>query len=1062
MVRGPAPDGVAPALDGAQRAVVDHRGGPLLVLAGPGTGKTTTLVEAVAARVARGVDPEQILVFTFSRRAAADLRLRIATRIGRTIREPLARTFHSYAFGVLRRRAGRHGRLRLLTGPEQDLLIRELLRGDVAAGAGSWPVDLRPALLTRGFAEELRDLLLRATERGIDPAGLARLGERLGRPDWIAVARFYRQYLEVTALADHTAYDPAELIGAALDALTTDPVLRERERAARRYVFVDEYQDVDPAQAALLRMVAGGADELVVVGDPDQSIYGFRGADPGCLARFPDTFRPVGGEVPVIVLGVGRRSGAELLAASRRIAGRLPAGVLRPTGSPGGVHRSLRPAAGLPSGQLDVRLLRTPSEEAAYIAHRLRAAHLLRGVPWRQMAVLVRSAGSQLAVLRRALTTAGVPVAVAADELPLVDTSGAAPLLRAMRCALQPETLDEAAAIELLSGPLGSADALALRRLRQHLRQRELAGGGPRSASPPLAEALSEPTVLATLPPEVAAPPLRVAGLLAAAREAQAAGGTAEDVLWAVWSTSGLAEIWQRASLLGGSTGVSADRDLDAVVTLFDAAAAFVDRLPRAGPLAFLEYVAGQQIPGDTLAERAPAGDAVRVLTAHAAKGLQWQVVCVAGVQEGRWPDLRRRGSLLGVQSLIDAAGWATDQAAIGTESSAIGSLLAEERRLFYVAVTRASRELVVTAVSGAEQLPSRFLDELAPMPEGSSGRSVQPVPRTLALPALVGELRTVVCDPAEPEVRRVAAAGELARLARAGVPGADPGQWWGLAELSDPRPLREADDAVRVSPSQVEKFAGCPLRWLAESVGAAGSPSGAQAIGILVHELATFTSDPSLATREALLPRLEEALDRLDLGGPWTTRRERQRARQMVEKFLGWLAGSRARWELIGVELPFEVSVGERARLAGRVDRLERDRAGRLVVVDLKTGRGQVGRADLAGHPQLGCYQLAVAEGGLDDPGRPAPEPEGGAPGGSEPGGAVLVQLGTSAARAGEQDQEALSATDDPGWARRLVETVAEGMAGATFPGRPSAGCRMCPVRTSCPAREEGRQVTG
>src|SRR5580658_8053021 len=148
LVREPGPVSDAPSLDAAQRRVVEHAGGPLLVLAGPGTGKTTTIVESVVDRVVRrGIDPGRVLVLTFSRKAAEELRERIALRLDRTLRQPLAMTFHSYAFALARREfvlAGEQSPI-LLPGPEQLLEVRRLLRGEASDGGTRWPERLRPA-----------------------------------------------------------------------------------------------------------------------------------------------------------------------------------------------------------------------------------------------------------------------------------------------------------------------------------------------------------------------------------------------------------------------------------------------------------------------------------------------------------------------------------------------------------------------------------------------------------------------------------------------------------------------------------------------------------------------------------------------------------------------------------------------------------------------------------------------------------------------------------------------------------------------------------------------------
>jgi superfamily I DNA/RNA helicase/RecB family exonuclease len=1078
LIRRPVPTAEPPLLDRDQQQVVGHSGGPLLVLAGPGTGKTTAIVEAVVDRIARrGIEPSRVLVLTFSRKAAEELRERITLRLGRTTREPLALTFHSYAYALVRREFVLAGDEppRLLSGPEQLLEVRRLLRGEAADDGTRWPLRLRPALGTRGFAAELRDFLLRAAERDLDGRALARLGNDRGRDDWVAAGEFLDRYAARFDLAPVPAYDYAEIVRIA-GRLLDRAAVRERERQAYDAVLVDEYQDTDPAQEELLRALAGDGRELIAVGDPDQSIYAFRGADADAVRRFPALFRaPDGSPAQVVALRTGRRSGAVLLAASRRIAQRLPAVAGGADFRKG--HRALVPLPAAGPGTVAIRIADSVSQEAAVIADTLRRAHLLDGIGWASMAVLVRSATHQVPPLQRALAAAGIPVAVAGDELPLTAEPGARPLLRLLSCALRPAALDEEAAAELLTGPLGGTDALGLRRLRRVLRAAAVTAGQPPPAEP-LAAALNDPRDLVVAgwpagqqadaaaghggpggpggsghgrrtgrPAATAlAAARRLAGLLALARE-QATRGTAHDVLWAVWHASGLAEQWQEASAAGGTRGTAADADLDAVVALFDAAARFTARLPHGSALLFLDSIAGQEIAGDTLAERAPRGEAVAVLTAHRAKGLEWDLVVVAGVQEGTWPDLRLRGSLLGMDELVEVTAGRSAGAELpgAVDAAALGAkLLDEERRLFYVAVTRARRALVVTAVGGAdsEERPSRFLAELAG--DEIEAEHVRRGSRWLSLPALTADLRRAAADAALPGAVREAAAVQLARLATAGVRGASPRYWYALTELSDAGPA--LDGQVRLSPSGIDTFARCGLRWLLETAVGVGSATAVRGFGTVIHAAAALAAEG--ADDADIAKRLDEMWQHLDFGAAWYSSQQRQRAEQMVARFLDW--HRRNPRELLAIEQSLRVQVGQ-VLITGQVDRLERDVDGRAIVVDLKTGGSRPPDADLDRHPQLGVYQLAVLLGAFE------------ALGVARPGGAELVQVGKAAlaARVRVQRQRALADDPEPDWARDLVETVAAGMAGPVFTATANPTCRACPVAACCPVHERGAQVT-
>ncbi|MGV9679659.1 PD-(D/E)XK nuclease family protein [Nocardia sp. NPDC003482] len=1178
---------------------------PWQVLGGPGTGKTALLTDVAADRIAEGADPESVLVLTHSKGAA----LRVRNAVGRQLggvpgatREPLVRTVHSYAFAILRAHAAAHGNPppRLLTGAEQDVVLREMLRGeliDIAAGADDlWPQRLQPALGTLGFAEQLRDLMLRATERGLGPEDLVEWGRLHERPEWEAAGRFLERYEQAMLLrwsvgieapeATAPALDAAELVGAALDALALDPDLLEGERARIRYLLVDDAQHLDPLAAQLIRAVGAGGAVTVVAGDPDQAVFTFRGAEPRFLA---DLDAPADRR---IVLRDNRRSAVAVHDAVARIAARMP-------GSAPHRFDPRDPATttDLP-GDVRVRVLTTPAKEAALIADHLRRAHLSDGTPWSRMAVIVRSVPLSLAPLRRALLAAGVPVLQPKPDVPLARRRGATWLLLSLRALLAadrtPTLFTPDDALDLLTGPLGGADQITLRRLRRGIRRTlltrarygtdprafggegqgegSLAGqgtpsesevetpsegqGGTAARGGATAEARGEiaaeargeiaaevgrasdggrekfeggraeplgledggsvgegdelpyrgqdaggdgrrrsvvdeefgwdvgdvdrssaevlrdlivgvgdSTVLEGLSEVEGAPLRRVLKAVGRGRRAMRRGAGVEDVLWAVWTGSNLEKRWVGQSERGGAVGMQADRDLDAAVGLFDAAAAYVDRLPGATIESFVEYLEQQEIPQDSAPLTDP-GEAVAIVSAHAAAGREWDVVAVAGVQEGIWPNLRPRGTLLGVEDLVDLVAGVSDS---GERVSRAAPILAEERRLLLLACGRARNSLLVTAVesvSGDRDLvPSRFLAELDPeATPGEAGRIPAPVDpgRALVLQALIAELRGVVCDPEDSPERRERAARQLARLADAGVRGAHPDDWYGTADLSSQLPLWGDDQGpIALSPSTVELLSTCPLRWALERHGGDNGDNPHAVKGNLVHTLVqALAGQVTEAQVKAALVRAWKAIDPTATDeGPrsWHSRQDLRRTETMLDTFLAWLRNTRAELTQLGVEVPVDCLLPARGpgeppvRIRGRVDRVERDAFGRFVIVDVKTAKTPISKQAAQDHAQLATYQVAAAAGALDDGSADA-----------EPGGARLVYVAKPNAKEGAT-QRVQSALDDEGieqW-RNTIHDAAAATRGPSYLAMRNDGCRHCAVAGSCPVQDSGRQVT-
>ena len=364
--------GFALSLDAAQQAAIAHRGSPLILTGATGTGKTTVLIEAALSRINAGQSPDSILLLTYGRERASEMRDAIVTRSVKTAFEPLARTFHSLAYSILKMRTTESFReMVLLSGAEQESYISDLLKGDIADGYQKWHPDLQRTdqslgepLQTQGFVRELRDLIMRANERGITPEQLADRGKQLGEKYWEGAADFWNRYLgsmvlqEISAGDAKVRIDPSEIINTAINYLRANPELLAELRQRFTTIIVDEFQESDPAQRTLLSLLAG--NDLVIVADSASAVGRFRGADPEGIAALIDSYISAG--ATKIELTTNYR--------------------------------------GVPSAE-SARLT-SESEEAQYIAYQFKRAHLMQGVPYSQMAVIVRSHGQTASAIRRA------------------------------------------------------------------------------------------------------------------------------------------------------------------------------------------------------------------------------------------------------------------------------------------------------------------------------------------------------------------------------------------------------------------------------------------------------------------------------------------------------------------------------------------------------------------------------------------------------------------------------------------------------------------------------------
>ena len=1029
-----------------QKLVIGSKSPRLIVFGGPGTGKTSTLIETVVSQIKSGIDPNSILVLTYGRERASELRDKIVIQSGANAFEPIVRTFHSLAFSIINTQVEADDpKYVLISGAEQDSFIRELLANPEHSPQVKWPKVLEPALSTKGFARELRDLILRASERNFTYKELIERGHLLNEPWWEPAANFWKIYDQILGIrygfvsGAAKRIDSSSIISQAIFDLNERAKIRESFQNKFKVIVIDEFQESDNSQRDLLDLLA--SDRVILFADPQSAIGQFRGADPEGVRAYA-----ANNNFETLELTTALRTPNSITELCNTVSTKFR--------NPGKTTKVANNATSrINAGKIDVAKLASQSDCANYIAHAFRTAHLRDGVAWSQMAVILRSPGAGVSAISRAFALNNIPVRIDSDAQALGENPAIKPILTIAQIALGtikliPSNWDLIE--EILFSEFGGADALSLRQMRIDLGKLREPGDEPKSSTQIILEIIDNND--APLPWEQLLSLKRIADVIAEARKVVRMNSKGSkkidiaDLIWATWSTAknyegdSLATTWRNRALKGGMRGAAADRDLDAVITLFESARRFAERMPDSDPQLFLDQILSESIQSDAIAAHGQRGEVVSVMTVHSAKGLEWDLVAITGLQEGVWPNLKARGSLLGSERLVESERTqATARREI--EASAASALVEDERRLLKVAISRAKQALVVTAYSKEDDSePSQYFEEIYEAVHGISSieAEVLDLPRSLTPQALVSTLRRNLEDSDEFSAKL------LQTLAAREIQSAKVENWLGGLKLSSTDPILPPDAQVSVSPSNLQSFSECGLKWFIEKSGGRDGDSTAQLLGIAIHSLAAMLKGEPGLTFDELATRLENGWQLIDGNKGWVRDYQFKLALEKLEKFYKWHSTNKSNRTLFAVEAEFNKVIG-RALFNGSVDRVEVDSEGRVYIVDLKTGAPDISKKKAEDHKQLAGYQLAVYEEAFT-----------GESPGTESAGAELLFLGTDGKSASAKPQP----VKDHEIIKAEVIAAADGMSANEFIATVNDRCRMCAVKGLCPIQPQGRTV--
>ncbi len=945
--------------DPEQSKVLDHRRGPLLLTGGPGTGKTAVLHERFARLIEEGGDPERVAMVVRTKQSRNAARRALLRRLSRPLPGMKLMTVQGLANHVVGARFEALGYERppeILSANDQFSRVKQLLRGEDPT---DWPT-YGAMLSLRGFADEVRQLILRAQEALVTPEEISAKAEASGQPGWRELAEFYRRYLQV--LDDVEVIDYGGLVNQAAAAADQGEPLFD-------HLLIDDYQEATFAEEALI--VGLGVQSLVVAGDEGSHIFSFQGTTDVPLRRF-----------------------LEQLPTAEHV-------------SLGTAHRCETPL---------YEAWSTPhtSEETSAVAREVRRIHVEDGVPWGDLAVVVRRESSHVAGLLRALDDARVPRTTPEGGLSLLAEPATFPFVLALRWLARPQDRDGLAESILTSELVRLSPAAARGLVRVALAEDQ-----PPSAALRRTDGLT---------PEEASE-LRFLSVVLGEAEA-VAGRSVLDAFSILWRRLPYA----RRLVEAGERSPEDARSLDAVLALSEAVSRAGEQTD-ASVIAFLEVLeAGEEGPGlaELPEERRP--DAVRVFTAHGAAGREFDTVIVVGATEGNFPSLSRPEPMFDLASLDGRV----------SQSDRNRLRLWDERRLFKVVASRARRRVVFTASDPHAEATvltarSRFVSELGvawtPAPRG-------PFAEPLSIAEAAATWRRAFADTSQPPRRRLAALRGLLAL------GNNPARWWFQRDWTgSDRPLHES---IRVSFSKLDTLENCALQFvLSEELGLEGRAGYYAWVGHLVHRIIEDCESGAIPrTEEALVAAAEDRWQSEQFPSHAVSEAFR---RVVTRKMLPtWLVMYGQTPALAG-ENRFNFEFAG-ATVTGAIDRVGEVTSGGSQITDYKTGKARGGPAEE--NLQLGIYYLAVNLAEELAQSRPVKAVELAFLKEDINSKRFTAQLGMNS-KAQQEFGEKMAAR-----LAGLIEQIRELLRAEVYRPSPQAECRYCDFKTLCPLWPEGRDL--